>query len=322
MGAGGIAHSFAQALRVCDGAELIAIASKDKERALNWCSQEHYTENEITVYGEYPSFLNDQRIDVVYIATTVNFHEENVKAALLAGKHVICEKSMVETLAQAKELFTLAHDKHLFLMEAMWSRFLPRTKEIQHWIKSGKIGDVRLIQASVGFVAPKQTESRLYAPSLGGGSMYDIGIYIIDMLPYLVNRNIVDVKAQVIRASTGIDETVQIMMQLEGGVLANGQISFDAKLPEDVYLYGNKGYIRAPHVHWGMDAYCYDEKENLVEEFHPQNPLPGFAYEINEVLWCINNKRETSLIAPPEMTYASSRIFETVLQTENNIEFV
>lgn len=312
MGAGSIAHGFLEAIQVVDGAELVAVASKSLERAEQWREESAISPDELRCYGDYESFLKDDSVDVVYIATTTNYHYENIKACLHAGKHVLCEKAMVETEERAREVFALAAEKHLFLMEAMWSRFLPRTEIIRNWIREGRIGAVKLLQSSIGFAAPKDPEGRLYNPALGGGALYDIGVYMIDMLPYLADKKILHTDAIVQFASTGVDETIQLSMELEDGILAGGVISFAAKLPEDIYIYGEKGYIRAPKIHWGHEAYLYDENDNQVEAYEIPHG-PGFAYEIREVVRCISEGRMTSEIASPEMTYTSSRIYDKYL---------
>ncbi len=313
IGAGGIAHSFYDALKVVEDTKLVAVASKSISRAREWIRQSGIEENQVRVYGDYDEFLNDSDIDVVYIATTVNYHYENIKACLNAGKHVICEKAMVETYAQAEEVFKIAKEKNLFLMEAMWSRFAPRVEVIRKWIADGKIGTVELVQATIGFVAPKDPENRLYNKKLGGGALYDIGVYVIDMIPFFIGKNIIETDATVKWSDTGIDETIQLNMKLEDDIIVNTQISFDAKMPEDVYIYGNNGYLRIPKVHYGRDAYLYDNSDELIEYFEAEE-RPGFSYEIEEVKRCIEEEKIVSDIAGPDMTFVSSRIYDKYLR--------
>ncbi len=307
IGAGNIAHSFADALRKVEGAALTAVASKDLERAKTWVRQEGLC----TYYGSYEELLADENVDAVYIATTGNYHYENICQCMEAGKHVICEKAMVPTRKQAAEVFAMARERGLFLMEGMWSRFLPKTQKVREWVASGVIGEIRQMQATIGFHPPKDMESRLYNPKLGGGAMYDLGVYIIDLLPYFINQKIVDVQAWVERASTGVDEAVNLNLRLERCV-ANGQIILGAIVPEDAYLYGERGYIRVPKIHWGTEAMLYNEKQELTEHF--QEPeTEGFVYEIREAVRCMESGRPESGIASWEMTMENCRIYEKVL---------
>lgn len=311
MGAGAIANSFYESIKVVQGAELVAVASKSLERAKKWAKG-----RELNCYGDYEQMLLDERINAVYIATTVNYHYENIKQCLEHGKHVLCEKAMVQTEEQAKELFTLAEEKGLFLMEGMWSRFLPRTEVIRQWIKQDKIGKVQFLESTVGFVAPKDPKGRLYNPELGGGALYDIGVYPIDMMTYFADSNIVETTGVVKFADTGIDEHVQLTMKLENGAVATAQISLDAKMPEDVYIYGSKGYIMAPKVHYGWDAFLYDIDGELVEHFTIEE-RPGFSYEIEEMVRCVEAGKLTSDVASKEMTLTSSRIYDQFLQQKS-----
>lgn len=307
MGAGNIAHGFARAVRIAEGAELAAVASKDLRRAADWAKQESVPK----YYGSYQELLADHEIDAVYIATTGNYHYENIKQCLTAGKHVICEKAMVPTAAQAEEVFSLARQQGKFLMEGMWSRFLPKTQKVREWVKSGAIGEVKQIQATIGFHPPKDMDGRLYNPALGGGVMYDLGVYFIDLIPYFVDQKIVDLQAWVKRAETGIDESVNLNLQLERCV-ANGQIAFGSIMPEDAYLYGEWGYIRVPKLHWGRGALLFNQEQELVEQFEEPEE-EGFVYEIEEAVRCIGQGRLESDIAGWEMTLTNSRIYERVL---------
>lgn len=314
MGAGGIAHSFREAIMATpEQAQLVAVASKSMDRAKKWISDGGIHEDEIHCYGDYESFLQDETIDVVYIATTVNYHYENIKQCLEAGKHVLCEKSMVETEEKARELFALAKEKGLFLMEAMWSRFMPRAAVIREWIQSGKIGKIKTMSSSIGFVAPKDLQGRLYNKALGGGAMYDIGIYIIDMLSYLADKEIIDTKAKIQWSESGVDENIWLSMEFEDDIMADGFITFDAIVTEDAYIYGTEGYIRVPKIHWGRDAYLYGFGDELKDSYESPE-IPGFVYEIKEVVQCIEAGKLTSEIASPEMTYASCRIFDRHLR--------
>lgn len=307
MGAGNIAHEFAAAVRQTEEVRLAAVASKDLKKAKEWA----HSESVDAYYGSYEEMLARDDIHAVYIATTGNYHYENIKQCLSAGKHVICEKAMVPTLAQAEELFAIAQEKGLFLMEGMWSRFLPKTQKVREWIFSGSLGNVKYMQATIGFCPPKDPNGRLYNPNLGGGAMYDIGVYVIDLLPYFVGQKIMDIQAWIQKAPTGVDESVNLNLQLESCV-ANGQITFGAIVPEDAYIYGEKGYIRVPKLHWGREAMLYDENQKLIEHFREPD-VEGFVYEIREAARCIQEGRQESPVASWEMTRENCRIYERIL---------
>lgn len=310
IGAGNIARKFREAVAQTEGAEVTAVASKDIQRAKTWAEEEsvpHY-------YGSYEAMLQDESINAVYIATTNNFHQENILACLHAGKHVLCEKPLAMTSAHAKEAIQLAREKQLFLMEAMWSRFLPKSQTVRNWVLNGRIGTVKLMQATIGWVGDEVYNHRLFVPELGGGALYDLGIYPLELLPYYTDQKIMNVQKLVHRHATGVDDFVSLNLTLEH-CYANVQCSFTTKLPEDAYIYGDRGYIRIPKIHFGTNAYLYDLEDNLVEEFIGKEEN-GFLYEVEETVRCIQSGCLESSICPHSMTLEACKLFEKCLEIE------
>lgn len=309
IGPGRIAHSFSGAIKeLNNGSKILAVASKTSiERAEAFAKEEGIDK----YYLGYEDMLNDPNIETIYIATTHNFHYENIKMCLEAGKHVLCEKPMVLTEKEAHEVIALAKEKNLFLMEAMWSRFLPKTIKVREWVKEGKIGEVKLAQGTIGFVAPVDLNDRFYNPDLAGGTLYDMGIYLIDLLPYFANQTIKDITAVPIIASTGVDISLNLTMTMDNGI-ASGQATVQAVVPEDAYIYGSKGYIRIPKIHWGHEAILYDENQNEVERFSEPFDF-GFKYEIMETINCIKEGKLESSVASHAMTIENAQIYEKLI---------
>lgn len=308
IGAGNIAHKFIEAVRMTKNADVTAVASKSLERARDWAEKEGLSR----YYDSYETLLADPDIDIIYIATLSNAHYDNIKACLEAGKHVICEKPMTQTASQAQEMITLAREKQLFLMEGMWSRFLPKSLRVRRWIQEGRIGELHLMQANIGWKADKTYNKRLFYPELGGGSLYDIGIYPMELLPYYADQKITQMQFLKKDYSTGVDEIVSLNLQLER-CIANIQCSFTTKMPEDAYLYGSDGYIHIPKIHFGNRARLYDLEDRLVEDFH-EGLDNGFYYEVCEVISCIEKGQTESSICPLNMTYDNAKLFDHVLR--------
>ena len=307
IGAGDIARKFNDAVRQTADAEITAVASKDLERAKKWAAKEkipHY-------YGSYTDMLQQAAIDAVYIATTTNFHYEHILLCLRAGKHVLCEKPMVMTYAQAQEAVGLANEKQLFLMECMWSRFLPKSQKVRSWISENKIGTVKLMQASIGWVADPVYNHRLFTSELGGGSLYDLGVYPLELLPYYTNQKIVCVQKMIQMYRDDVDDVVSLNVALEHS-FANIQCSFTTKLPEDAYIYGDKGYIRIPKIHFGTDAFLYDLNDRITEAFEGKAEN-GFIYQIEEAVRCIQTGKTESEVCPHSMTLTTCKIFDECL---------
>lgn len=196
-------------------------------------------------------------------------------------------------------------------MEAMWTRFLPKTITAKQWIQEGRIGKVKLMQATIGWKADPVYNKRLFDPALGGGSLYDLGIYPLEVLPYLVDEKILDTDAFVARHSTGVDDLVSMNLQLES-CIANLQCSFTTKMPEDAYIYGEDGYIRLPKMHFGSRAELYNSADECIDSFD-SGEENGFVYEVAEVVRCIENGLLESPICPHQMTIDAARITSEVL---------
>lgn len=204
MATGSIAQKFASTVnRMTDEGEILqAVASRTKESAENFARQHRIPE----VFDSYKAMAESDSVDVIYIATPNNMHYENVKMCLLAGKHVLCEKPFTTSAAQAQELYTLAEEKGLFLMEGFWIRFLPVLQKMQELIKEGKLGEIRYIRSEYGFVAKGDRKVRKFNPQLGGGALLDIGIYNLGFLNMIMGKNPDSFTSDVHMTDVGTDD--------------------------------------------------------------------------------------------------------------------
>lgn len=169
------------------------------------------------------------------------------------------------------------------------------------------------MQATIGWKADKIYNKRLFLPELGGGALYDIGIYPLELLPYLANQKILDVQPLMKRYSTGVDDIASLNLQLED-CFANIQCSFTTKLPEDAYIYGEEGYIRIPKIHYGNRAFLYSHGDEIIDSFEGglEN---GFVYEAEEAIRCIAKGQTESSVCPHEMTLDAAKWIDRVLQS-------
>ena len=309
IGAGSIAAHFCKGVALVEGAEVVAVASSSAERAKAFAQANAVPQ----AYGSYEEMLRRADINVVYIATTHNFHMDNIRLCLAYNKHVLCEKAMVLTAADAREVFALAKEKNLFCMEAMWSRFLPQYQTARRWIREGRIGAIQSASVSVGFKTTVGPEHRLVNPDLAGGVMYDIGVYAIEPLTYLIGEKVENCMGLWRpHGVTGVDARAAVILQFAScdAVL---QCLFTANPKEYVIVNGSEGYIELPFVSGGHHARLYDERRNLVEEFY--DPWPhSFRFELEEVVRCIREGRITSDIMPPEATIECAEIYDKILR--------
>lgn len=309
IGAGGIAAHFCNAVRLVEGAEVVAVASSSSARAKEFAERNGIGEH----YGSYEQMLQNADINIVYIATTHNFHMENIRLCFAYGKHVLCEKSMVLTAADAREAFAMAKEKGLFLMEAMWTRFLPQYQKAKAWITSGRIGKIQSANGVIAFRVPQNPEGRLLNPALAGGAMYDIGVYVIEPLTYLIGEK-VENSLGVWRPHpvTGVDERATVILQFSSCDAAV-QCLFSTNAREYVFVNGDEGYIEIPFATGGHTVRLYDGQRNLVEEFR-QEWENGFVFELEEVIRCIREGRQYSEVMPPEATIECAGIYDRILR--------
>ena len=310
LGTGGIANQFAHAVSLVENAVIVAAASRSSAERAAAFAEKHSIPNS---YGSYEEMLANDEVDAVYIATTHNFHKENIIQCLNAGKHILCEKPMVLTEADARECFDLAREKNLFLMEAMWTRCLPALRKAREWIEEGRIGEIRSANSVIGFNAGNNCAGRILNPDLAGGAIYDIGVYSIEIVSALIGEPVENIAFSCRRHKvTGVDESVSLILSYPSAD-ACIQCMVNANPKEYTIINGSKGFIEIPASHSVREVRLHKENRELVEkcEIPYQN---GFTFEIEEMIRCIEEGKITSEINPPEMTIECARIFDTVLR--------
>lgn len=215
LGPGKIAKKFVTSLQFVQDAELYGVASRSLERATNFAKQHKATK----AFGSYKEMLEDGEIDVIYVATPHVFHHEHTLMCLRAGKAVLCEKPFAINRAQVKEMILTAREHNVFLMEAMWTLFLPHIIYVKEQMNSGKYGKIKKLTADFGFAAPFDEDSRLFLKSLGGGSLLDIGIYPVFLALHVLGQpQSIQAKAGI--GKTGVDEVCELIFSYAKGAKA------------------------------------------------------------------------------------------------------
>lgn len=281
---GKIAEKFASDIKLVDGANLYAVASRTLGKAQAFANK---FDAEIA-YGSYEELANDPHVDIVYIASPHTFHFDYSLLCLKNGKHVLCEKPMGMNAQQVEELGKVAKDNNLFLMEALWTKFIPSFRECYRLVNDGHIGEVKYIQANFCFKAAYDISKRLFNKELGGGSLLDIGIYPVFFALELAGKPD-EILASAVIGKTGVDENCNIVFTYrQKGVSASLSSSFQVNTPSEALIAGTKGYIRMYskwHEPTSLDAvidghihhYAFDERGF------------GYQYEIEEVINCLNS---------------------------------
>ncbi len=239
LGLGRIAHKFAQDLVTLPDAQLVAVASTDQARADEFAAQYGAP----MAFGRYEDLLTVDDLDVVYVATPHVNHHENTLMLLRGGKGVLCEKPFGMDAGQVGEMVETARTNGVFLMEALWSRFMPALQQAHRWVTDGTIGEVVSLKADFGFVAPFSPEGRLFNKELGGGALLDIGIYPL-FLSYLMLGKPATLRASATFGQTGTDEQNGMVLTYNSGAIAVLDSTLLAKTDCLGIIYGTKGTVR------------------------------------------------------------------------------
>lgn len=310
IGVGKIAEKFATDLKAVKNAQLHAVASSSSlERAKDFA--ERYEAPYF--YDSYESIFQTPDLDVIYIATPHTLHAENAILCLKNKVPVLCEKPFAMNLKQVQKMVESARENDTFLMEAMWTRFIPAIQKTLDLISEGRIGKVRNIQADFGFNAPFLPEKRLLNPSLGGGALLDIGIYPAFLSLLLLGY---PSKIQAISnfGETGIDETTSIILGYKNEATANLSCTLKSSTRTEALIYGENGYI---HIEGRfMEAKqitLFENDKKPVEYIFPRKTF-GYNFEIEEVSQCVREGKKESKRMPLSMSVKLISLLDEIRQ--------
>ena len=289
LGAGNIARKFAQDLLTLPDAQLYAVASTDQHRADEF-AQEFNIPN---AFGTYQDLLSLPDIDVVYVATRHIYHHENVLMLLNAGIAVLGEKPFAMNGQQVQEMVETARTKGVFLMEALWSRFMPGIRHALELAQSGAIGKVVSVKADFGFKAPFIPDNRLFNKDLGGGALLDIGIYPL-FLSYLFLGKPATLKTSATFGSTGIDEQIGLILTYADGQLSVLDSTLLAKTDCIGIIQGETGQIRIHGRFHETTAVTFQPEEGELITTMFERTTHGYTYEAQHVMDCLNEGKTES----------------------------
>jgi predicted dehydrogenase len=316
IGPGKIANKFATALTLVDGAVLGAIASRDVAKARTFAANHAEAARStpsspaIRVYDNYEDLASDPSIDAIYIATPHGFHAEHAILCLKQGKAVLCEKPMALSARQVNEMIDTAKTHKAFLMEAMWTRFLPVTEKIEELINEKHIGDLKYIRADFGFLAPFDPEGRLYNMRLGGGSLLDIGIYPLFLCLHLLGEP-ARITATGHLAPTGADDSCHAILEYEDGRSAVISSTLLCQTSITAEIAGTAGLIRLPTPWYKNDQFTWNKQGELPQTVELEPMINGFEYQIREVMSCL----AAGLTESPKMSHAFSLLMARTMDT-------
>jgi predicted dehydrogenase len=307
LGRGGIANSFAQGLRALPDAQLLAVGSRSAQAAEAFGEQYGVPHR----YGSYAALVQDPDVDVIYVATPHPFHRDHSLLAMRAGKAVLCEKPLTVNARQAAELIEYARAQRLFLMQAMWTRFLPAIGRLRQLLADGVIGEVRLLQADFSFRADFDPHHRLFDPALGGGALLDAGIYPLSLASMVFGRPAA-IASQAHLGATGVDEQAAVVLKYEAGQLAVLTMATRTAGPQTAVIRGTEGYITLP-PEWLRATRLVITRPGQPDEV-VDRPLEGngYNYEAAETMRCLRGGLVESDVMPLDETLALMQTLDAI----------
>lgn len=281
---GRIARKFAADLREVEGNTLWAVGSRSMERARAFAAEFGAQR----AFGSYKELMACGEIDVVYVASPHSEHMAHTLDSLEQGLAVLCEKPIALDQHQAHRMVSLARQRGLFLMEALWTRFIPAFDAALQLAAEGCLGKIDHLEADFGFVAPFDPTHRLFDPAMGGGALLDIGIYpIFAALCFLGPATVDDVQASL--APTGVDVAMDIRLEHHAGGVSRLQCSLKARTPTICKVSGSRGSLLLESRFHEATALSLvlEGKPAKRMVFHRQGF--GYAHEIQAVAQALRN---------------------------------
>ncbi|MFO1340075.1 MAG: Gfo/Idh/MocA family oxidoreductase [Burkholderiaceae bacterium] len=309
VGPGRIARRFAEAVQGLPGTHLAVVQGRERARAQAFADEwARDGKPPVQATADLAEALARPDVQALYVATPHAFHGGAVRAALEAGKAVLCEKPLVASAAEARPLVELARARGVFLMEAVWTRFLPVYAQVQPWLAGGAIGRLRGLQSSFCFHAPFDPHDRMYDPAQAGGSLLDLGIYNLTMTQWVLAAALGrcpaprSVQAHGSLASTGVDQRVWGTLAFDDGVVSQFTCGADGPADNALRIFGEHGQVIVPRMFWqATEAVLQRDGEPPLAVQAPF-AINGFEGEIEETLRCVR----AGLIESPQMPHADT----------------
>ena len=311
---GTIANKFTDGLAVIPGAIRYAVGSRDISRAKAFAEKYGYKK----AYGSYEDLADDPSVDVIYVATPHPQHEEAATLCMNKGKAVICEKPIAVNARQAERMIQCARRNNVFLMEAMWTRFLPTMRKVRELIAEGSIGNVRLVCADFGFRTNINPEGRLFAPAYAGGSLLDVGIYNLSLCSMIYGKQPDHVQSHMTIGSTGVDEETSLLLSYKDGQSAQLFSAIRLATAHEAKIIGENGRIDLPDYWHGKKIKLYNN--DGAREFDLPYEASGYQFEAIEVMRCLDEGLKESPVMPLDESRAIMKTMD-LIRKDNRLRY-
>ncbi len=293
---GWIAEKAAITLNGLADCEAYAVGSRTLEKAQAFAQKWNIPK----AYGSYSELIADPDIDLVYIGTPHSHHYDVTKEAILAGKPCLVEKAFMANARQTKEVLDLAHERKVFIAEAIWTRYQPAVKMVRDLISSGRIGTPRLVTATLGY--SMGDKPRIMRADLCGGALLDLGVYALNFVRMFFPADIVSIESQCVKSDTGMDLTNAISLVLSDGILANVQSSASCVGDNIGVIAGTDGNLIIDNINNPQRITVNTHDREFVEDIHVPQQITGYEYQF---LACRDALAE-GLLEPREMPHAET----------------
>ena len=283
LAAGGIAAKMSKAVSELPEVKRYAVASRSMEKAETFAKEWGYEK----AYGSYKEMLADPEVELVYVASPHSHHYEHAKLCIEAGKHVLVEKAFTVNAKQAEELISLAKEKKVLLVEAMWTRFMPARQIIDDLLAEGTIGKIMSITANLGYDI--KNKERLIKPELAGGALLDVGVYPIQFALMTAHSPLVKISSDAVLSPEGVDYCNSVTLTFENGVMAVLHSSMLGLTDREGVIYGENGSLRVHNINNCEGISVYDKQGQFVKEVAVPPQINGYEYEVLACVEAIRN---------------------------------
>ena len=296
IGTGWIAEKAAITLRGLTQCEAYAVGSRHQETADAFAAKWNIAK----AYGSYASLIEDPDIDLIYVGTPHSHHYDVTREALLAGKPCLVEKAFMANARQTREIIDLAHRQKVFLAEAIWTRYQPVVKMVRDLISSGRIGEPRLVTATLGY--SMGDKPRIMRPDLCGGALLDLGVYALNFARMFFDADIVNIESQCVKSTTGMDLTNAFSLVLSDGVLCNLQSSAACVGDNIGVIAGTEGNLTIDNINNPQTITVNGPDRTYVETIRVPKQITGYEYQFIACRQALID----GLLEPREMPHAET----------------
>ena len=273
IGTGWIAEKAAITLNRLETCEAYAVGSRRKETAEAFAAKWNIAK----AYGSYAELIADPDVDFVYIGTPHSHHYDVTREALLAGKPCLVEKAFMANARQTKEIIDLAHERGVFLAEAIWTRYQPAVSIVRKLIADGRIGEPRLITATLGY--SMGDKPRIMRPDLCGGALLDLGVYALNFVRMFTDSDIDTIDGHCVKSATGMDLTNAITIILKDGILANVQSSAQCVGDNIGVIAGTEGNLIIDNINNPQTITVNGPDRTYIETIRVPQQITGYEYQ-------------------------------------------